>query len=73
MAKLTAQQRKSLPASDFGIPGKRAFPMPDQSHAIAAKRMAPRAEKAGNISKQQVDHIDAMANARLRKMGHTVK
>lgn len=33
MAKLTTAQRKSLPKSDFALPGKRAYPVNDKSHA----------------------------------------
>jgi hypothetical protein len=50
MAKLTAKQRKAIPASEFGLPGKRAYPMPDKAHAVAAKARATQfaspAEKA---------------------------
>lgn len=33
MAKLTAKKRKALPKSSFAIPGKRAYPIEDESHA----------------------------------------
>lgn len=33
MARLTAAQRKALPSSIFAIPGQRAYPIPDKSHA----------------------------------------
>ncbi len=33
MAKLTTAKRKALPKSDFALPGKRAYPVPDKSHA----------------------------------------
>jgi hypothetical protein len=33
MAKLTAEERKSLKKSEFALPGKRAYPIPDKSHA----------------------------------------
>jgi hypothetical protein len=33
MAKLTAKARNSLKTSTFAIPGKRAYPLPDKSHA----------------------------------------
>jgi hypothetical protein len=33
MAKLTTKARKALPAADFAIPGKRAYPLNDASHA----------------------------------------
>ena len=36
MAKLNARSRKSLPKSDFALPGKRAYPIPDRGHAQAA-------------------------------------
>jgi hypothetical protein len=32
MAKLTTQQRKALPSSDFAVPGGH-YPVPDASHA----------------------------------------
>lgn len=41
MAKLTSGERKALPKSEFGLPGKRAYPMPDRSHAANAKARAP--------------------------------
>lgn len=33
MAKLTAKRRNALPSSDFAVPGERAYPVPDKSHA----------------------------------------
>lgn len=33
MAKLTTKQRKALPKKAFAEPGKRAYPIPDKSHA----------------------------------------
>lgn len=33
MARLTSSERKSLPKSDFAIPGKRAYPVNDPNHA----------------------------------------
>ena len=33
MAVLTAKQRKKLPKSDFAIPGKEKYPIPDKAHA----------------------------------------
>lgn len=40
MAKLTAAQRKSLPASDFVFPDTREYPIPDVEHAYAAIRLS---------------------------------
>ena len=33
MAKLTAARRNALPTSTFAVPGRRAYPIPDASHA----------------------------------------
>jgi len=40
MAKLSAAMRRSLKPSDFALPGKKAFPIPDASHGRAALSMA---------------------------------
>ena len=67
MAKLTTAARKSLPKSEFGIPGKRAYPMPDKSHAANAKARATQAVKAGRMSESTKAKIDAKANKVLAK------
>jgi hypothetical protein len=36
MAKLTAADRKKIPASKFGLPGQRKYPMPDKGHVKSA-------------------------------------
>ena len=33
MANLTSKKRKSLPKKSFAVPGKRAYPIHDESHA----------------------------------------
>lgn len=38
-AKLSSKQRKKIDDSDFGLPDKRKYPMPDASHVKAAIRM----------------------------------
>lgn len=46
--KLTTEERKELPSSDFGIPETREFPMPDAVHVRAAEayfRYAPEDKK----------------------------
>lgn len=70
MAKLTTKKRNSLPKSDFGEPGKRAYPMPDASHARNAKARASQAVNAGRMSSATERKIDAKAN---RVMGHSNK
>lgn len=67
MATLTTKRRKSLPKSEFGEPGKRAYPMPDKSHAGNAKARASQAVKAGRMSKSTEAKIDAKANRVLGK------
>lgn len=67
MAKLTTQQRKSLKKSTFGLPGRRAYPMPDRSHAANAKARATQMEKKGKLSASAKARIDAKANKILGK------
>jgi hypothetical protein len=62
MATLSTKQRKALPKSDFALPGKRAYPMPDASHAANAKARATQAVKAGRMSPSTAQKIDAKAN-----------
>ncbi len=67
MAKLTTKARKRLPTSKFGEPGKRAYPMPDRSHAANAKARASEMERKGKISRSTEAKIDAKANRVLGK------
>lgn len=64
MAKLTTTARKKLPKADFAGPG-RSFPVPDKSHAVAAKARATQAVNAGRMSKSTAARIDAKANKKL--------
>ena len=46
--RLDTEERKELKASDFGLPARREFPMPDAAHVRAAEayfRYAPAADK----------------------------
>jgi hypothetical protein len=61
MSKLTSKQRKALPASEFaGAHG--TYPVPDKSHAAAAKARAAQQVAAGNLTTAQQAAIDAKAN-----------
>jgi hypothetical protein len=63
MAKLNAARRNSLPASSFGEPGKRKYPMPDKSHAAAdAKARATQQVRKGRLSPSEAATIRAKAN-----------
>lgn len=66
MTKLKAATRNSLPASSFGLPGERKYPMPDKSHAANAKARASQAVNAGRMSKSTEAKIDAKADRKLR-------
>jgi hypothetical protein len=62
MAKLKAATRNALPASKFGLPGKRKFPMPDKSHAANAKARATQGVKRGTLSASSAAKIRSKAN-----------
>lgn len=73
MAKLTAADRKKIPKSQTGLPGKTtkkggavsgSYPMPDKKHAAVAKSYAKR---FASPAQQKV--IDAKANRILGKSG----
>lgn len=67
MSKMTTKTRKSLPKSDFGMPGSRKYPMPDKAHAANAKARASEMEHKGKISASTKAKIDAKANKVLGK------
>lgn len=62
MAKLRAARRNKLPASKFGLPGSRKYPMPDRSHASNAKARATQMVKRGKLSAASAARIRAKAN-----------
>lgn len=59
---LSAKQRAKIPASQYGLPKQRAYPMPDKSHAANAKARASQALKAGKISKEEFSKVVAKAD-----------
>jgi hypothetical protein len=67
MAKLTSSDRASMPKSDFGLPGRKAFPMLDKNHAREALSGASRALNVGNITPDQAAKIRAKAKSILGK------
>ena len=72
MAKLSSAQRKSMPKSEFGLPGKKAYPMPDASHAANAKARASQAVNAGRMSPGTEKKIDAKADRVMGKSGKSM-
>jgi len=67
MAKLRRLARSELPASDFGMPGERKYPMPDRSHAANAKARATQMVNAGKLAPSTAAKIKAKANRKLGK------
>lgn len=67
MDKLSTKARKALPKSKFGEPGKRAYPMPNRSHAANAKARATQMVAKGKLSPSEAAKIKAKANKVLGK------
>jgi len=65
MSRLKASTRNSLPASEFGMPGSRKYPMPDRSHAANAKARATQMVEKGKLSSAAAAKIRAKANSIL--------
>ena len=76
MAKLDAKQRAKLPTKDFGLPEKARstgakketgnYPMPDEGHAISAKRLSGMQRAQGNLTKDEFDRINRKADKILK-------
>lgn len=65
MAVLTAKKRGKLKSSQFGLPGKKAYPMPDKAHAANAKARATQMVKAGKLSPAEAATIRKKADKKL--------
>ena len=76
MAKLNAKARAKLPAKEFGLPEKARsesakkesgnYPMPDEGHAISAKRLSAKQRKDGNLTKDAFERINRKADKVLK-------
>ena len=76
MSKLTAKKRAALPPKAFGLPEKARteearkesgnYPMPDEGHALSAKRLAAKNRKDGNLTKAEHERIDRKADKVLK-------
>jgi hypothetical protein len=62
MATLKAATRNALPASKFGLPKQRKYPMEDRSHAEKAKGRATEMVEKGKLSSSAAARIRAKAN-----------
>ncbi len=67
MAVLSTKRRKALPKSSFGEPGRRAYPMPDKSHARNALARASQMVNAGKLSPGAAARVRAKARGILGK------
>ncbi len=66
---LSAAQRRAIPSKEYGLPSKRAYPIENRGHAIAAKARADEEYKAGRLTKAEYDEIVSRANAYLSAHG----
>ena len=76
MAKLTASQRAKLPSREFGLPERARspeakketgnYPMPDEGHAISAKRLSAKQREDGNLTRDEFDRINRKADQVLK-------
>lgn len=64
---LDTAQRRKLPASEFGLPKSRRYPMEDRGHAISAKAYAKQELDRGNLSKKDFTKIVTKADKVLRE------
>ena len=67
MAELSTKKRDKLPASDFGLPEERKYPMPDKSHAANAKARASQQKDEGNLTAAEEAKIERKADRILDK------
>jgi hypothetical protein len=59
---MDAKKRNNLPASKFGEPGKRKYPVDTRARAANAKARATQMVNKGKLSESAKDKIDAKAN-----------
>ena len=71
MAVLTTKARKHLAPSTFGLPGKKAYPMPDKAHAANAKARATQEVAKGKLSPEEAATIRHKANSVLGETDST--
>ena len=71
MAVLTAKARKHLKPGTFGLPGKKAYPMPDKGHAADAKGRVTQALATGNVTPAEAATVRHKANVVLGECDST--
>ncbi len=70
---MKAKEERKLKKSQFGLPGKRKYPMPDASHASNAKGRAKQQLKRGKLTRAAYEKIVAKANRVLGRSKSTRK
>jgi hypothetical protein len=70
---MKAKTRRKLKKSQFGLPGKRKYPMPDKAHAVNAKARAKQQRKRGKLSKSAYAKVVAKANKVIKHSRRTSK
>ena len=71
MSVLTAKARKHLKPGTFGLPGKKAYPMPDKGHAADAKGRVTQALAKGTATPAEAAAVRHKANAVLGETDST--
>lgn len=66
-ATLTAEQRKNMKSSDYGLPDQKKYPMPDEAHVRAAIRFFNHADE------KDEKKLAAAIKRKIRDYGMTVK
>ncbi len=68
MPKLSTDQRKRMPQSDYALPGKR-YPIEDEEHGRKAIQLGKRAENAGTLTPGEYDQVKAEVHERYPNIG----
>ena len=71
MSVLTTKARKHLKPSTFGLPGKKAYPMPDKGHAANAKGRVTQQLVKGNVTPAEAAEVRHKANVILGETDST--
>lgn len=68
MPRVTTKARDALPASAFGLPEIRAYPMPDLARAKAAKARAAEEFNLDNLTTSDRTRVDQKADHIIDKV-----
>ena len=71
MSVLTTKARKHLKPSTFGLPGKKAYPVPDKAHAADAKGRVTQQLAKGNVTPAEAAEVRHKADVILGETDST--